>query len=156
MERIKPQAIRRLLKEGSPISEDTRRLSPSYGARVAEQLMKLFAGNPARPSESEFKLMVGAWTETLQDAVPEYRLGDAFVTARQTRNSNFQMDVSEVCAAWTVIREAERSIPPTGSYEWDRARKVCPDCNNTGTKLIVKRDAQLGRDYTYGVPCGVL
>lgn len=156
MERVNPEAIRRLLNDGNPISEDTQRLSPSYGARVAEELMKLFAGNPSRPSESEFKLMVGAWTETLQDAVPEYRLGDAFVHARRTRNSNFQLDVSEVCNAWKTIREAERSIPATGSYEWSRAREVCADCNNTGSKLMVKRHPVLGRDYTYSVPCAVI
>lgn len=118
--------------------------------------MKLFAGNPSRPSESEFKLMVGAWTETLQNAVPEYRLAEAFVFARQHRNSSFQLDVSEVCAAWLQIRDAEKRLPPVGSYDWDRARKVCPDCHNTGTKPIVRRDEQLGRDYTYGVPCAVL
>lgn len=156
MDRINPTAIRRLLNEGSPISEDTHRLSPSYGAKVAEQLMKLFAGNPSRPSESEFKLMVGAWTETLQDVVPEYRLGDAFVHARQNRNSSFVMDVSEVCNAWKVIKEAEKSIPATGSYEWSRAREVCPDCNNTGYRQTIRRDPVLGRDYVYSVPCPVI
>lgn len=128
----------------------------SYGAAVAEQLMRYFAGNPAKPGDREFELMVAEWTRILQDAVPEYRLGDAFVYARQTRNSNFQMDVSEVCAAWKLIQDAERSVPPTGSYEWSRARKVCPDCNNTGTRLVIKRDAQLGRDYTFGIPCALL
>jgi hypothetical protein len=118
--------------------------------------MKLFAGNPSRPSESEFKLMVGAWTETLQDAVPEYRLGDAFVHARQNRNSNFILDVSEVCAAWKVIKEAEKSIPATGSYEWSRAREVCPKCFNTGYRQTIRRDPVLGRDYVYSVPCPVI
>jgi hypothetical protein len=153
MERINPQAIKRLLKEDS---KDVSRLSMSYGAQVSEQITKMFAGNPAAPEGDEFRLMVASWTEALQDVVPEYRLNDAFIYARQHRNSTFPMDVSEVCAAWKAIKDAERSIPPTGSYEWGRARKVCPDCNNTGTKLIVKRDEQLGRDYTYGVPCAVL
>jgi len=118
--------------------------------------MGYFAGNPAKPGDREFELMVAEWTRVLQDAIPEYRLGDAFVHARQNRNSNFQMDVSEVCAAWNVIRDAERSMPACGSYEWSRARQVCHDCNNTGTKLIVKRDAQLGRDYVHSVPCAVI
>lgn len=100
--------------------------------------------------------MVATWTEALQDVVPEYRVADAFVHARQHRNSTYLLDVSEVCAAWKVIHEAEKRMPPVGSYEWSRAREVCPDCNNTGTKLVVKRDTQLGRDYTYGTPCEVL
>jgi hypothetical protein len=123
---------------------------------VSEQLTKMFAGNPSTPDAEEFRLMVATWTEALQDVVPEHRLNDAFLHARRNRSSNFLMDVSEVCGAWGAIREAEKSIPATGSYEWSRAREVCPDCNNTGTKLIVKRDPTLGRDYTYGVPCGVL
>jgi hypothetical protein len=123
--------------------------------KVAEQLTKLYAGNPSRPDEAEFKLMVATWTETLQDIVPEYRLAEAFVCARQNRNSSFLMDVSEVCAAWKLIREAQKAIPATGSYEWSRARHVCVECNNTGTKLVIKRHPQLGRDYTYGIPCRV-
>ena len=155
MQRIDPAAIRRLLNDGTPTSEGTPPLSPSYGAAVAEQLMKLFAGNPTRPSETEFKLMVATWTEALQDVVPERRLAEAFVHARQTRNSSFLMDVSEVCGAWTSIRNAERNaLPRIGRYDY-RGKSVCPDCNNTGTKLIVKRDPILQRDYTYGVPCEV-
>jgi len=118
--------------------------------------MKLFAGNPSRPSETEFKLMVGVWTEAMQGIVPEARIGESFVHARQNRNSSFQMDVSEVCAAWKQIREAERhALPRMGRYDY-RGTKVCPDCHNTGTKLIVKRDPELQRDYTYGVPCETL
>ena len=97
--------------------------------------------------------MIATWTEALQDAVPEYRLGDAFIHARQNRNSTFPLDVSEVCAAWKLIQQAEKAVPRTGSYEWSRAREVCGTCNGTGTKLVVKRDTESGRDYTYGVPC---
>jgi hypothetical protein len=100
--------------------------------------------------------MVGAWTETLQDVVPEYRLADAFVYARQTRNSSFVMDASEVCNSWKLIKEAEKSIPATGSYEWSRAREVCPDCNNTGYRQTIRRDPILGRDYIYSIPCKVI
>jgi len=124
--------------------------------KVAEQLAKLFAGNPSRPDEHEFKLMVAAWTETLQDVVPEYRLADAFVHARRGRNSSFLMDVSEVCGAWVQLRETERhALPRVGQYDY-RGREVCPQCHNTGTKLVVKRHPTLGRDYTYGVPCEVI
>lgn len=118
-----------------------------------KQLMKLFAGNPSRPSEQEFKLMVAAWTEALQDLVPEHRLAEAFVHARQTRNSSFLMDVSEVCGAWNSIREAERYVVPRiGQYDY-RGTEVCPKCNGTGTQLFVKRDPVLQRDYTYGKAC---
>lgn len=120
---------------------------------MADQLTKYFAGSPSKPGDREFLLMVQEWTRVLQDKVPEYRLGDAFVQARQTRNSTFQLDVSEVCAAWNVIREAERYTPPVGSYEWSRAREVCADCNGTGTVLFVKRDPILMRDYTYAKYC---
>lgn len=117
--------------------------------------MKLFAGNPSRPSESEFKLMVAAWTEALQHVVPEHRLAEAVVYARQTRNSSFLMDVSEVCGAWNSIREAERTaLPRIGQYDY-RGKEVCPQCHNTGTRLVVKRDPILGRDYTYGIPCEI-
>lgn len=97
--------------------------------------------------------MVAAWTQVLQDAVPEHRLAEVFVYARQNRNSTFQMDVSEVCAAWKTIRESERyALPRVGQYDY-RGTEVCPKCNGTGTFLFVKRDPVLGRDYTYGKAC---
>lgn len=117
-----------------------------------DQLNRYFAGNPARPVDEEFDLMVEAWTLTLQDLVPEHRLGEAIAHARQSRNSNFVLDVSEICFAWQRIKAAERSVPPVGTFDW-RSEKVCPHCHNTGTKLIVKRDPVLQRDYTYGVVC---
>lgn len=117
-----------------------------------DQLNRYFAGNPARPVDDELDMMVEAWTLTLQDAVPEHRLAEAIAEARRTRNSNFTLDVSEVCTAWQRLKAAERAVPPVGTFDW-RARDVCPSCHNTGTKLIIKRDPMLGRDYTYVVPC---
>lgn len=117
------------------------------------ELLKLFAGNPSRPSEAEFKLMVAAWTETLQGVVPEYRVAECFVLARQRHNSSFLLDVSEVCEAWNQIRAAEKNnMPRVGQYDY-RGFEVCPKCNGTGTRLVVKRDNTLGRDYTYGMAC---
>lgn len=116
----------------------------------------MYAGNPSRPDDDEFRLMIATWTETLQDLVPEQRLNEVFVYARRNRNSNFQMDVSEVCAAWNQIRESERhAMPRVGQYDY-RGTNVCPHCNNTGTRLVVKRDPLMQRDYTYGIPCEVL
>lgn len=124
----------------------------SYAAEVTEQLTKYFAGNPAKPIDEEFDLMVDAWTETLQDTVPEHRLAESIAEARRTRNSNFTLDVSEVCAAWQRLKAAERSTPPIGTFDW-RATNVCPKCKNTGTRVFVKRDPILGRDYEYGEAC---
>lgn len=151
---VQAENIKRLLNEGEPqASTDSSRLSMSYGHRVAEELTKLFAGNPSRPSENEFRLMVAAWTQVLQDVVPEYRLAEAFVHARRNRNSTFAIDVSEICAAWQQIREAERNaLPRLGQYDF-RGTNVCPTCNGTGTKLVVKRDNTLGRDYTFATHC---
>lgn len=126
----------------------------SYAAEVVEQLTRYFAGNPAKPVDDEFDLMVEAWTLTLQDTVPEHRLSESISEARRSRNSNFILDVSEVCAAWQRIKAAERSTPAIGTYDW-RGKEVCPHCHNTGTKLVVKRDPVSGRDYTYGMPCEI-
>lgn len=121
--------------------------------KVSEQLAKMFAGNPSRPEGDEFKLMVATWTEALQNVVPEHRLAETFVYARQNRNSSFLMDVSEVCGAWKSVRESERyAVPRIGQYDY-RGTEVCPKCNNTGTKLIVRRDPEMQRDYTYGMVC---
>jgi hypothetical protein len=95
--------------------------------------------------------MIATWTETLQDVVPEYRLAEAFVYARQHRSTTFQLDVSEVCAAWAQIKEAERVLRPAQKPAF--AKEVCKDCNGTGTKLIRKMDFDLGREYTYGMAC---
>jgi hypothetical protein len=116
------------------------------------QLNRYFAGNPARPVDDEFDLMVETWTLTLQDVVPEHRLAECVTSARRERNSNFTLDVSEVCHAWQRIKAAERAVPPVGTYDW-KSKEVCPKCNNTGTQLFVKRDPILGRDYTYGEKC---
>lgn len=119
------------------------------------ELNRYFAGNPARPVEDEFDLMVEAWTLTLQDVVPEYRLGEVITYARQSRSSTFVLDPSEICSAWKRLQVAERAAPRVGQYDY-RGKKVCPHCHNTGTRLIVKRDPLLQRDYTYGVPCEVV
>ncbi len=154
MERTSPQAIKRLLNEGQPDLETGSRLSRSYGLKVSEQLTKMFAGNPASPEAEEFRLMIASWTETLQDVVPEYRLNDAFLHARRNRNSNFVMDVSEVCNAWNLIKQAEKSA--IGRYELSSAREVCPFCNNTGYRVAVRRDPVLGLDYACSIPCAVI
>lgn len=155
MEPINPEAIKRLLSEGQPVSEECSRLSKSYAAKVAEQLTKMFAGNPARPDgeSEEWRVMVATWTEALQGKVPEHRFVEIFIETRRNRNSNFLMDVSEVCATWDKTRESERhSVPRIGRYDY-RGTTICEHCNGTGTKLFVKRDPVLGRDYTYGAPC---
>lgn len=113
----------------------------------------MFAGNPSRPEGEELRVMVAAWTQVLQDVVPEHKLAEAFVYARQNRNSTFQMDVSEVCNGWTKLREAQRmALPRVGQYDF-RGTEICRHCNGTGTRLVVKRDPTLGRDYTYGIIC---
>lgn len=113
----------------------------------------MFAGNPSRPEGAEFELMVATWTEAVQDVVPEARFAEVFVHARRNRNSNFQMDVSEVCAAWKQLRETERqALPRIGQYDY-RGSTVCPKCSGTGTELFIKRHTILGRDYTYGKAC---
>src|SRR5688572_16805108 len=124
--------IQRLLNEGQQASGECSRLLRSYAAKVAEQLTKMFAGNPSRPDDEEFRLMIATWTEALQPFVPEHRFVEIFVTTRQNRNSNFLMDVSEVCATWNRVREAERfALPRVGQYDY-RGTSVCPSCKNTG------------------------
>src|SRR5689334_9829244 len=131
MEQVSPQAIRRLLNEENPLSTDNSRLSPSYGAVVAEQLTKYFAGNPSKPIGDEFRTMIGTWTETLQDVVPEYRLAECFVYVRQHRTTTFQIQPEEICAAWEAMKQAERALRPTQAPVF--AKDVCRQCNGTGT-----------------------
>lgn len=114
------------------------------------------AGLPSQVVGDEFKFLIGQWVEILGSVVPEHRLHDCYLHSARTRDTSFPMTATDMCTAWKQIREAERSMPPIGSYEWSRAREVCPMCNNTGSRLFVKRDAQLGRDYTYSAPCEVL
>src|ERR1043165_169257 len=107
MEPVNPEHIKRLLNEGTPQPSVNSNVRDSYVAEVTEQLTRYFAGNPAKPIDEEFDLMVEAWTLTLQDAVPEHRLAEAIAHARRTRNSTFTLDVSEVCTAWQVIKASE-------------------------------------------------
>jgi len=104
-------------------------------------------------SDEEFKFLVGQWVQVLGGFVPEHRLNDCYLHAARTRDSSFPMSATDMCTAWKQIQEVERAMPPTGSYEWSRAREVCPECSNTGTVLFVKRHAVHGRDYTYGKRC---
>lgn len=111
------------------------------------------AGNPAQLSDEEFKFLVGQWVQVLAGFVPEARLNECYLHASRNRDTSFPMTATDMCSAWKIIKEAERSMPPIGTYEWSRAREVCPKCNNTGTQLFVKRDDVIGRDYTYGKTC---
>lgn len=117
-----------------------------------DQLTRYFAGNPARPVDDEFELMVESWALTLQDLVPEYRLAEVFVYARQNRATTYQLDVSEICSAWNAIKAAERVLRPAEKPS-AFAKDVCIHCNGTGTKLIKRMDFELGREYVYGEPC---
>ena len=156
MEQINPERIKQPLNEGTPSPSESASVRPSYAASVMSELNRYFAGNPTRPVGGEFDLMVEAWTLTLQDLVPEHRLAECIASARRERTSTFTLDVSEVCASWLRIKTAEReAMPRVGQYDY-RGKEVCPKCNNTGTRLIVKRDPVLQRDYTYGVPCEVI
>lgn len=128
-------------------------LSRSYAAKVAEIITKTTTGNASQPEDEEFKVLVGIWTETFAGFIPEHRLNDCYLHAARTRDSSFPMSATDMCSAWNQIQAAERSMPAVGTYDWDRARKVCSKCNGTGTELFVKRDSVLGRDYTYGRPC---
>lgn len=118
--------------------------------------MKSRSGISQQLSDDEFQFTLAAWVEVLYGHVPEAKLNDAYIHASRTRNSTFPLTQFELCEAWNQIKAAERSIPPVGSYEWSRAREVCPDCNNTGTRLVVKRHPVLGRDYSYAIPCKVI
>lgn len=151
MEQIKPEQIQRLLNEGTPQPSELPNVRASYAASVMEQLNRYFAGNPARPVDEEFDLMVETWTITLQDLVPEYRLAECFVYVRQHRTSTFQIQVEEICAAWESMKAAERALRPVDHPVF--AKDVCKQCNGTGTKLFKAFDKQLGREYTYGAPC---
>lgn len=117
--------------------------------------MKSRAGTSQQLGDEEFQYTLASWLEVLFGHVPEHRLNETYVHASRTRNSTFPLTQYEMCEAWNQIRAAERTMPPVGTYEY-RGRKVCPDCHNTGTKLVVKRDPILGRDYTYGLPCEIL
>src|SRR5687768_16640935 len=126
MQPVSPENIKRLLNEETTPSNGTANVRPSYAASVMDQLNRYFAGNPARPVDDELDLMVESWTLTLQDSVPEYRLAEAIAEARRSRNSNFTLDVSEVCAAWQRIKTAEReAMPRVGKYDY-RGKEVCP------------------------------
>lgn len=133
--------------------EVNSRLSRSFAAKVAEIVTKARAGLTPQLEQDEFRFLVGQWVETLGGFVPEARLNDCYLHAARNRNSNFPMTATDICGAWKQIREAERLMPPIGSYEWSRAREVCGACNNTGTILVVKRHSVLGRDYTYAQIC---
>jgi hypothetical protein len=74
-----------------------------------------------------------------------------FVHVRRNRTTNFQVDVSEICAAWRQMKEAERALRPTQKPTY--ATEVCKDCNGTGTKLVKRMDRELGREYVYGEAC---
>ena len=155
MEQINPERIKQLLNEGTPQPSGRANVRTSYAASVMNELNRYFAGNPSRPVDEELDLMVEAWTLTLQDLVPERRLAECIASARRERSSTFTLDVSEVCGAWQRIKTAEReAMPRVGQYDF-RGKEVCPHCNNTGTRLMVKRDPLLQRDYTYGVSCEI-
>jgi hypothetical protein len=118
-------------------------------------LTRYFAGNPAKPIDEEFDLMVDAWVDALQHSVPERRLGECIADARRERKSTFILEPSDVYAVWLRIKAAERdAMPRIGQYDY-RGKEVCPECKNTGTRLIVKRDQLLNRDYTYGLHCEI-
>lgn len=95
--------------------------------------------------------MISTWTETLQDAVPEYRLAECFVHVRQHRTTTFQIQPEEIVAAWNQIKQAELALRPTEKPTF--AKDVCGQCNGTGTRLFKKIDRVLGREYTYGEDC---
>lgn len=151
MGQVNPRVIRQLLNEGTPVSTDASRLSPSYEAEVKEQLTKYFAGKQAQPGDDEFDLMVADWTTILQDVVPEYRLAEVFVNVRRTRTTTFSLEPSEICGAWQQMKDAEKVLRPTKVSAF--AKNVCPDCNGTGTKLVKKTDFDLGREYVDGQAC---
>lgn len=133
-------------------SSGTSLASSSYAAKVGEILTKSRVGTAQQLIDDEFDYTLQTWLEVLYGHVPEARLNDAYVHASRTRNSTFPLTQFELCEAWNQIRAAERAVPPIGTYDW-RGEKVCPHCNGTGTKLVVKRDSVLQRDYTYGEPC---
>lgn len=118
---------------------------------MAEQLTKYFAGNPAKPGDEEFRVMVATWTEALQDIVPEYRLAEVFVYVRQRRTTTFQLQPEEICTAWRAMKESEKVLRPTQAPVF--AKDVCKQCNGTGTRLFKKFDKVLGREYVYGEAC---
>lgn len=121
---------------------------------MGEIVTKSRAGSVSQfTDDEEYKFVVGTWVETLAGVVPESRLNDCYLHAARNRDNSFPMSATDMCNAWKQIKEAERSMPATGTYEWSRAREVCHDCNSTGTILFVKRHAVLGRDYTFGKPC---
>ena len=142
-------------KETDRSSHGTAHGSNSYAAAVADILTKSRAGIAQQLSDEEFDFTVDSWVEVMYGHVPEARLNDTYLHASRNRNSTFPLTQYEMCEAWNQIKSAERAMPPIGTFDY-RGREVCPHCNNTGTRLIVKRDPVLGRDYTYGVPCEVL
>ena len=120
---------------------------------MGEILAKSRSGITQQLSDEEFNFTLAAWVEVLFGHVPEARLNDVYIHASRNRNSTFPLTQFELCEAWNLIREAERhAMPRVGQYDY-RGTEVCPKCNGTGTKLIVKRDPLLGRDYTYGMFC---
>src|SRR5690242_12126543 len=112
MEQVKPEQIKRLLNEGTPQSSGIVTVRASYAASVTDQLNLYFAGNPVRPVDDDFDLMVESWTLTLQDLVPEHRLPEVFIHARQNHATTFVLDVSEICSAWNQMKTAERALRP--------------------------------------------
>lgn len=157
MERLSNEmATRPPQKNGRETLATREQLPRSYAAKVSEILEKTRAGSPSQLLDEEFKFVVGTWVEAFAGIIPEHRLNDCYLHAARTRDSSFPMSVTDMCAAWNQIQAAERSMPAIGTHDWDRAREVCPRCNNTGTELVVKRDPILMRDYTYGRPCKIL
>ena len=123
---------------------------------MGEILAKSRSGIAQQLNDEEFQFTVGAWVEVLFGHVPEHRLNDVYVHASRNRNSSFPLTQFELCDAWNQMHDAERrSMPRVGQYDF-RGENVCPDCLNTGTRLVVKRHPILQRDYTYGIPCEVL
>jgi hypothetical protein len=126
-------------------------LSPSYGAVVAEQLTRYFAGKSFQPGDDEFDLMVADWTMILQNAVPEYRLTEVFENVRRSRSTTFALEPAEIKTEWDRMKAAERNLRPAEHPVF--AKDVCKQCNGTGTRLFKAVDKQLGREYTYGEEC---
>lgn len=154
MERFSNEmATRPQPKNGGSSLTVTSPLSKSYGAKVAEIITMSRAGNPAQLSDEEFKFLVGQWVLVLADFVPEAKLNECYLHASRNRDNSFPLSATDMCAAWKIIREAERSMPAQGTHDWSRSREVCGKCNGTGTYLFVRRDEETGRDYTYGKQC---
>ena len=114
---------------------------------------RLACSQPALEAE-DFAAATGAWVEVLSYAVPLAEVQACYLHAMAHRTGSFPLAASELCAAWTELKETRqaRLAPPkcgichgTGfGVRYDKAtdsdlRESCPYCTTPSSALTVTK-----------------